>query len=172
MFGFAFAAFLIFGIALFAAGYYIWTVPQQEEQRVLAGRMRELRAHMRGRNRSAPELLRREHRGTFAFLGDLVTWIGVLRRLQDIIEQANLKYRAADEGKKINNYAFGLVPAEFFGLVKNAPGTPSIAELKRKAKAGFVLAQLTPQGWTNVSGQLIAYSQGTASAAGFSCAGC
>jgi tight adherence protein B len=41
-------------------------------------------------------LLRREHRGTFAFLGDLVTWFGVLRRLQDMIDQANLKYRAVD----------------------------------------------------------------------------
>jgi tight adherence protein B len=29
-------------------------------------------------------------------LGDLVTWVGVLRRLQEIIRQANLKYRAAD----------------------------------------------------------------------------
>jgi tight adherence protein B len=58
--------------------------------------MRELRAHGRGRTRNSPELLRREHRGTFAFLGDLVTWLGVLRRLQDLIEQANLRYRAAD----------------------------------------------------------------------------
>ena len=39
---------------------------------------------------------RQEHRGSFAFLGDLVTWVGVLRRLQDLIEQADLKYRAAD----------------------------------------------------------------------------
>ena len=59
-------------------------------------RLRELRAHMRSRNQKAPELVRREHRGQFAFLGDLVTWVGVLRRLQTIIEQANLKYRAAD----------------------------------------------------------------------------
>lgn len=79
---------------------------------------------------------------------------------------ATVKYKAADQGKRINNYAFALVPAEFFGLVKNAPGTPSIAVLKSKAKAGFVLAQLTPGGWTSVNGQLIAYSQGTANAAG------
>jgi len=50
---------------------------------------------MRSRSKS-PELLRREHRGNFAFLGDLVTWVGMLRRLQEIIQQANLKYRAAD----------------------------------------------------------------------------
>ena len=62
---------------------------------MLAGRLRELRAHMRAA-KIAPELLRREHRGTFAFLGDLVTWMGVFRRLQEMIEQANLKYRAAD----------------------------------------------------------------------------
>ncbi|HYW43925.1 MAG TPA: type II secretion system F family protein [Bryobacteraceae bacterium] len=87
---------LIFSLALYAAGYYIWTVPEQEAQHLLGGRMRELRAHMRGPSSRAPELLRREQPGTFAFLGDLVTWIGVLRRLQDMIEQANLKYRAAD----------------------------------------------------------------------------
>src|ERR1051325_4961853 len=42
------------------------------------------------------ELIRQEHRGSLAFLGDLVTWVGVFRRLQEIIDQANLKYRAAD----------------------------------------------------------------------------
>jgi tight adherence protein B len=93
---FVVVAFLIFAVALWAAGYYIWTVPQQEAQNLLGGRMRELRAHMRSHSKGAPELLRREHRGTFAFLGDLVTWIGVLRRLQEIIDQANLRYRAAD----------------------------------------------------------------------------
>jgi len=90
------AAFLIFSVALFTAGYYVWTVPQQAEQQMLGGRLRELRASMRARTRRQPELLRQEHRGTFAFLGDLVTWVGVLRRLQDLIDQANLKYRAAD----------------------------------------------------------------------------
>ena len=89
------AAFLIFSIAMFAAGYYVWSLPQQQAQQVLGGRMRELRANMRSR-KNASDLLRRERRGTFAFLGDLVTWMGVFRRLQEIIEQANLKYRAAD----------------------------------------------------------------------------
>jgi tight adherence protein B len=90
------AAFLIFSVALFVAGYYAFTVPEQEAARALNGRMRELRASMRSRTKNAPELLRSEHRGSFAFLGDLVTWVGVLRRLQDLIEQADLKYRAAD----------------------------------------------------------------------------
>jgi tight adherence protein B len=90
------ASFLIFSVALFAAGYYIWTVPQQEAEQMLGGRLRELRANMRSRSKGGSELVRREHRGSFAFLGDLVTWVGILRRLQVTIEQANLKYRAAD----------------------------------------------------------------------------
>ena len=83
-------------MALFGAGYYVWSVPEHEASNMLGTRLRELRAHMRGRSKGASELLRREQRGTFAFLGDLVAWVGVLRRLQEIIEQANLKYRAAD----------------------------------------------------------------------------
>src|SRR3954470_23190842 len=90
------ASFLIFSAALLVAGYYIWTVPQQEAENMLGGRLRELRANTRSRSKGASELVRREHRGSFAFLGDLVTWVGILRRLQEIIEQANLKYRAAD----------------------------------------------------------------------------
>jgi tight adherence protein B len=93
---FILAAMLIFSVAMYIAAYYVWTVPQQEAERELAARMRELRTHMRGREKRAPALMRQEHRGTFAFLGDLVTWVGVLRRLQDLIDQANLKYRAAD----------------------------------------------------------------------------
>jgi tight adherence protein B len=88
-------ALLIFSAALYIAAYYVWTVPAQQDAQALNARMRELRASMR-RTKAAPELLRREHRGNFAFLGDLVTWVGVLRRLQDLIDQANLKYRAAD----------------------------------------------------------------------------
>ena len=90
------AAFLIFSVAMYAAGYYIWTVPQQQAEEMLGSRLRELRANTRSRSQSSPELLRREHRGSFAFLGDLVSWVGVLRRLQEVIEQADLKYRAAD----------------------------------------------------------------------------
>src|SRR5438132_8805929 len=90
------AAGLIFSVAIFGAGYYVWSVPQQEAEDTLNARLRELRTSMRSRNARQPELLRREHRGAFAFLGDLVTWVGVLRRLQEIIQQADLKYRAAD----------------------------------------------------------------------------
>src|SRR5258708_27433086 len=31
-----------------------------------------------------------------SYLGDFVEWIGVLRRLQEYIDQANLKYRAPE----------------------------------------------------------------------------
>jgi tight adherence protein B len=94
--GFFLITGVLFSIALYAAGYYVWSVPRQQASDRLGSRLRELRAHMRGRNQKAPELLRREHRGQFAFLGDLVTWVGMLRRLQTVIDQANLKYRAAD----------------------------------------------------------------------------
>ncbi len=89
-------AFLIFSIGMYTAGYYIWSVPNQEASDRLRARMREVRASGRTRAKASSELVRRDERGAFAFLGDLVTWAGVLRRLQEIIEQANLKYRAAD----------------------------------------------------------------------------
>ena len=94
--GFFLVAFFLFSVALYGAGYYLWSVPEQEAEERLSNRLRGVRSSMRGRATQAPELLRREHRGSFAFLGDLVTWVGVLRRLQVIIEQANLRYRAAD----------------------------------------------------------------------------
>jgi len=93
---FTLVALLIVSAAVFLAGYFVWSVPQQEAEQALGHRLREVRANSRSRSRTAPELLRREHRGTFAFAGDLVTWVGVLRRLQELIQQANLKYRAAD----------------------------------------------------------------------------
>jgi tight adherence protein B len=96
MVGFFLITLALFSVALYGVGFYIWSVPEQHAAEDLGGRLRELRAHTRTRSSRAPELLRREHRGTFAFLGDLVTWVGVLRRLQDIIDQADLKYRAAD----------------------------------------------------------------------------
>jgi tight adherence protein B len=89
-------AFFIFSAALLTAGYYAWSVPQQQASNALAARLRELRAHMRQGPRGAPELLRREERGALAYFGDFVAWLGILRRLQEHIQQADLKYRAAD----------------------------------------------------------------------------
>jgi tight adherence protein B len=94
---FLFIAFLIFSGALCFAGYHAFSIPQQEAEQVLAGRLRELRS--RGgaaRSRSAPDLLKREQRGSLAVLGDFISWLGVMRRLQEIIDQANLKYRAPE----------------------------------------------------------------------------
>ncbi len=93
---FLFVAFPIFAAALFFAGYMVWNVPRQESQEVLAGRLRELRARTGVRARSTPDLFKREKRGPLAALGDFVSWIGILRRLQMNIDQANLKYRAAE----------------------------------------------------------------------------
>jgi len=90
-------SFLIFAGALLAAGYYAWSVPQRHAAAALNARMRELRAHVRSRGPGgSPELLRRERRGTFAVLGDFMSWIRFLRRLQQYIDQADLRYRAAD----------------------------------------------------------------------------
>src|SRR5262252_8123242 len=89
-------AFLLFTIALLVAGYYVWSVPQQQASDSLAVRLRELRTQSRSGSRTASDLIQREHRGSFAFLGDFFFWLGVLRRLQVYIVQSNLKYRAAD----------------------------------------------------------------------------
>src|SRR5580692_4143908 len=83
-------AFLIFSGALTAAGYFVWTVPKQEENQILTTRLRELRVPGASRTRVSSDLLRREKRGRFAALTDFVDWIGPVRRLQQYIEQANL----------------------------------------------------------------------------------
>lgn len=92
-----FVTFLVFAAALFAAGYYVWTVPQQHENEVLVTRLREIRARAGGRSRSgSPDLFRREQRGSLASIGDFIEWLGIIRRLQEFIDQADLKYRAPE----------------------------------------------------------------------------
>jgi len=93
---FLLVAFLIFTGALAGAAYYAIVVPQRQSEQVLAGRLRELRMRSGARSRSAPDLLRRQERGALAFLGDFFGWVKLTRVLQDYIEQANLKYRAAE----------------------------------------------------------------------------
>jgi tight adherence protein B len=93
---FLIVAFLIFSGALSAAGYYAWTVPKQEQYEILATRLRELRVPGSARTRGTSDLLRQERRGRFAPLTGFVAWIGPVRRLQQYIDQANLKYRAPD----------------------------------------------------------------------------
>ncbi len=77
-----------------------------------------------------------------------------------------VKYKSAEFGRNLQNYVFALVPPQFFSLVKTAPGAATEAQLRAKSGKSLVFAQLTPLGWTNLQGQLIAYSQGVASAAG------
>lgn len=88
-------AFLIFTGALFGAGYYVWSVPRQQENEILGARLRELRVPG-GRTRTAGDLIRREKQSALAPLADFFAWIGVLRRLQTYIDQADLKYRAPE----------------------------------------------------------------------------
>jgi tight adherence protein B len=93
---FLFLAFLIFTGALGATAYYVWSVPQHEAQELLANRLRELRLAGGGRSRTAGDLVRSERAGRFAPLAGLVGFIGVHRRLQLHIDQANLRYRGSD----------------------------------------------------------------------------
>jgi tight adherence protein B len=88
-------AFVFFSGALLGAGYYVWQIPVQNEQEFLATRLRELRVQTR-QARGRSDLIRREHRGSIAFFGDFVAWLGINRRLQVYILQADLKYRAPD----------------------------------------------------------------------------
>jgi tight adherence protein B len=94
--GFFLVAFLIFSLAFLAAGYYAFSVPQQQAADVLGTRLRELRARTGARPTSRGNLVRREERGSFAFLADLFSWGGVVGRLQKSIRQADLKYQATD----------------------------------------------------------------------------
>ncbi|MBK5295449.1 MAG: type II secretion system F family protein [Acidobacteriia bacterium] len=91
-------SFLIFSGALMAAAYYAWIVPQQAAAQAVTARLRELRARsgQRAKAGAGGDLLKRESQGTVAFLGNVVQWVGLLRRMQEFIDQANLKYRAAD----------------------------------------------------------------------------
>ena len=89
-------AFLIFSGALLLAGYYVFHVPQQQAAQLLETRMRELRARGAVRTRVRADLIRREDRGALDFIGDFFAWVGLFRRLQEYIEQANLRHRAAD----------------------------------------------------------------------------
>ena len=97
---FAVVAFLIFSAALGIAGYYAWTIPQQQEAQVMAARLRELRTRGGGgtskRTAGAGDLMRHEETGTFGFLSGWFSFAGGLRRLQELIDQADLKYRAID----------------------------------------------------------------------------
>ena len=87
---------VFFSVAGWLAAHYVWRIPQRQEEERLNVRMREL--HTRAavqRQRTGGDLLRRESVGTFSF-ATFLDWVKPLKRLQQIIEQANLKYRATD----------------------------------------------------------------------------
>ncbi len=108
-------AFLIFSGALFGVAYYVWVVPQQEAARTLQARLRGARTSSGAASTRGSDIVRRERRGSFAVLGDFVEWLGVVRRLQIYIQQANLPYRAADvAGISI---ALGVLAYLFFNLI-------------------------------------------------------
>jgi tight adherence protein B len=117
MLWFTVVAFAVFATALLIAGYLVWSVPENQLRKMLTARLREVRAHMGSRTRTAPELIRQERRGSLAFLGDFMAWLGFLRRLQELIEQANLKYRPAGvAGVSILIVAGAYVLLGVFGL--------------------------------------------------------
>jgi tight adherence protein B len=91
-------AFVLFAGAFLAAGYYVFSVPEKAAAGTLQQRLRELRAQAAGseRRNSRADLLRHEERGNFAWLGELISWGGALAKLQKTINQADMKYRAAD----------------------------------------------------------------------------
>ena len=109
---FLLVAFLIFSGALAGAGYYVWSVPRQQENEILGARLRELRVP--GTRKAGGSLRRSEQQSAFAPFTDFFAWVGLLRRLQIYIDQADLKYRAPE--------VFGLslvvcvVSFLFFGL--------------------------------------------------------
>lgn len=89
---------VFFTIAFLIAGHYVFRIPQQESEEKLLGRLREVRGRNAAnvRQRLGSDLVRRENKGTFGFLADLLTWMKPLKRLQQLIEQADLTYRATD----------------------------------------------------------------------------
>ena len=93
MIGLFFIIGLLFSAALYAAAHYVWTVPERERAAALAHRMGELRLQT---HRARPDLVRRTQRSTFSFVEDFIRWIGLIRRLQEVTDQANLRYRAAN----------------------------------------------------------------------------
>jgi tight adherence protein B len=96
-----FLAFIIFTGAMFGAAYYVWVIPQRQDNEILLTRLRQLRAQAIGTSRSAggrgsSALIRTEQRGALALIGDFFTFIRPLQRLQEYINQADRKWRATE----------------------------------------------------------------------------
>ena len=95
---FVIVAFLIFTAALLGAASYAFSIPQQQESDAISTRLRDLRLRTGAPRRatSGGDLLRAENKGTFSFLAQFFGWVRIAGRLQEIIDQANLTYRALD----------------------------------------------------------------------------
>jgi tight adherence protein B len=127
---FLLVAFLIFTAALMGAAYYVFSVPQQHAEQALTGRLRELRARTGMRTRAASDLVRQEKRGSLAVFGDFFQWLGPLRRLQEYIHQADLKYRAPEV------FSLCLIIAVAFYLIAQLLGVLFIVRLVCALAAG------------------------------------
>jgi tight adherence protein B len=84
---------VLFSVALYAAAHFAWAVPEQQRAQALSRRMSEL--HIQA-PRSGPDMIRRPQRRSSGFLEDFFRWTRLIRRLQEVIEQANLKHRAGN----------------------------------------------------------------------------
>ena len=91
---FVFVAFLIFSAALFGAAYYVFVTPQRTEQHALIVRMRELRARTGTVRVRGGDLMQQEE--GLSSIGRIFAWIGLQRRLQKLIAQADLDYKAGN----------------------------------------------------------------------------
>ncbi len=88
-------SFLIFAGALFAAAYYSFLVPQQAENQALLGRLRDLRARSgQPRVRGGGDLLQEEE--DLNWFGRMFSWVGLQRRLQLKVKQADLTHSAGN----------------------------------------------------------------------------
>jgi len=76
--------------------HYAWVIPQQEQAKELSGRLRDLRTATRSKTRTGSDLIQREAKGAFGFLSAFLEWLGIQRRLQVMIRQADLKYKPTD----------------------------------------------------------------------------
>jgi len=93
---FFFTAFLIFLGAFFGAGYLVWVAPRRETADSLGRRLRELRSRPGGASRGfGGDLVRRREQGRFDFLSGFFSLFGALDKLQEQIDQANLRYKAS-----------------------------------------------------------------------------
>lgn len=111
-------SFVLFSLALFIAANYVFRVPQQNVDDKMIARLLDVRgranAGQRARN-TGSDLIRRENKGTFSYFAAFLDWVKPLKRLQQLIEQADLKYRATDVFT-VSIIIF-LVMFGFFGLI-------------------------------------------------------